>query len=220
MSKNILSIKLIIILTLCNCLPLGGITGPRRSYPVENQKNTYLIIRINDYIGAFQENQSQSVKNSRFFRFYINWIDNASKGLFRGHAYQINPSYSYFQNKKDGLSKNIILQFISSDMQEEFLFGCEYKIPMPSSVNEFTFMIFDYDYRRRGFIRKKFDLIEGSSIRVNISLREFQTWENLRKIKVNENWPTPYHLMDEQMIDLNFQIEKTSMNEVETPCSL
>ncbi|EIE01816.1 hypothetical protein [Leptospira licerasiae] len=208
-----------IAVTLLSCISSGGIAGPGRSFPIENQKNTFLILKIEDYAKSALADQSQINKNSRSFFFYIRSKDSDATGWAKGLSYPVNPSHEYFRNKNDGLYKNIVWQFFSSFRREEFLFGCEYQIPMPSGVNEFTFMIFDYDNRKRGYIQKSLDLPENHSVRVKVFVGEDQPSENLRKLKDSQNWPSSYRFLGEQIINLDFQIEKTFQGEEDSSCS-
>ncbi|MEI1278177.1 hypothetical protein V6Z05_07615 [Leptospira venezuelensis] len=218
MTKYCFLINILLLIILDNCSPAAGFTGPGRSFPIKNQKNTFLILKIEDYAKSTLADQSQINKNSRSFFFYVRSKDSDATGWAKGLSYPVNPSQEYFRNKNDGLDKNIVWQFFTSFRREEFLFGCEYQIPMPSGVNEFTFMIFDYDKGRRGYIQKKIDLPEGHSIRIKASAGEKKSAENLKQIKVFYNWPSSYYFLGEQIIDLDFQIEKTPPGEADFPC--
>lgn len=215
--KNL--VLIIIAVIFDSCSSFGGIGGPGRAFTIKNQKNTFLILQIDDYSIIPTNNIGPIQKEGRSYSFYIKSKDYDTVGWIKGLSYPVNPSHEYFRNKNDGLYKNKISQFFSNFRREEFLFGCKYKIPMPAGKNEFTFMIFDYDERKRGYAEKSIDLSENHSIRVIASISEDKSSENLRQTKDSQNWPSSYRFLGEQIISLNFQIEKTSEGEGDSPCS-
>lgn len=214
-----LFIIIVTAVVLGSCSPVAGFSGPGRSFHIKNQKNTFLILEVKDYIKPNLIDQAPVGKDNRSFFFYIEATDYDEGSWLKGFYYPVNPSHEYFRSKNDGLYRNIVWQFFSNFRREEFLFGCKYEIPMPSGVNEFKFMIFDYDKRKRGYVQKNIDLSEGHSIRVIVSISEDKSSENLRQIKDSQNWPSSYRFLGEQIINLDFQIGKTSQGEEDSPCS-
>ncbi|TGK07512.1 hypothetical protein EHO59_05260 [Leptospira semungkisensis] len=220
MSKYWFPIYVIILFATGDCVPIGGIAGPRRSFSIPNQKNTFLILHIKDYEIPILENRTQIEKNKRSFNLYVESYDYEADSWIKGISYPVNPSHEYFRSKNDGLYKNVVWQFFSNSRREEFQFGCEYRIPLPSGVNKFTIMFFDFEKSKRGFAIKKIDLSENQSIRVEVSPEEFQSQENLRIIKDTQNWPSSYRYLSEQIIDLTFHVEKTPPSDSDLPCNL
>ncbi|TGL45432.1 hypothetical protein EHQ61_19420 [Leptospira wolffii] len=196
----------------------GGLVPKERALPIRNQENTYLKFKVQNY------DRSKEANGNLLFRFYkdnyqavIEWYDPDPPAILLWSApYPINPSQSYFEKKEDGQHLNLFWQLMAGNRRNDFRFDCEYWIPLPAGENEFSFMVFDYGGKRRGYLRQKFNLPADHSIRLSITPLQLSSDEEEIAWKQNKGWPRI--LFGERIFDLQTTIEPNVPGQVDSKC--
>ncbi len=208
------------IVFINSCASFSEVGNTTYSFKPPNVKGTFLKFEIKNYKNRKNFEPNWVFYSTNLYMFTTDWIDPDPPFLVpknSGYYHTINPSETYYVNKNDSLYKNRIRQILGGDRRDNFLYDCEYWMPIPAGKNKFRFHVLDYEEQRKEVIWKEFDLPENTSIRLKIEpimVQEEKESITSKAVSANEKY-----ISERRGFQFIFQLEPNQIGEKEPQCS-